>query len=157
MMTALPVLSLIVMAAIDAPSAVYALTVTPGKTTPVSASVIVPARCPAKSRLNPIPGVAVAAVTTTGVALAQQEQLGGKLLTGNEVTIPAGTTVDHDVYVFAGTVISNPTNLTAAIGTRSQSGVQCMQGQRLSDGERDSLRQGPCTKRAPARARNPND
>src|SRR5204862_2786631 len=57
---------------------------------------------------------------TTGVALAQQEQLGGKLLTGNEVTIPAGTTVDHDVYVFAGTVISNGTitgDLVVAGGT----------------------------------------
>jgi hypothetical protein len=53
--------------------------------------------------------VGLLALLTTGVVLAQDEQLGGKLLSGNEVTIPAGTTVDHDVYVFAGTVISNGT------------------------------------------------
>jgi hypothetical protein len=44
------------------------------------------------------------ATSTLGVALAQGGQLGGKLLTGNQVTIPSGETVDHDIYAFAGTV-----------------------------------------------------
>jgi len=53
--------------------------------------------------------LALLALLATGVVLAQEEQLGGKVLTGNEVTIPAGTTVDHDVYVFGGTLGINGT------------------------------------------------
>ena len=49
------------------------------------------------------------AMLTMGVVLAQGDQLGGKLRTGSEVTIPAGETVDHDVYVFGGTLVSNGT------------------------------------------------
>jgi hypothetical protein len=48
-------------------------------------------------------------VLTMGVVLAQGGQLGGKLLTGSDVTIPAGETVDHDIYVFGGTLTSNGT------------------------------------------------
>jgi len=39
-----------------------------------------------------------------GVALAQGGELGGKLLTGGDVTIPEGETVDHDVYAFGGNI-----------------------------------------------------
>src|SRR6266542_4469651 len=46
---------------------------------------------------------------TIGVVLAKDEQLGGKLLTGSDVTIPAGATIDHDLYVFAGSVTSDGT------------------------------------------------
>jgi hypothetical protein len=53
--------------------------------------------------------VGVLALLTTGVVLAQEDQLGGKVLSGNEVTIPAGTTVDHDVYLFGGTLSVNGT------------------------------------------------
>ena len=57
---------------------------------------------------------------TTGVVLAQDQQLGGKLVTGSDVTIPAGETIDHDLYVFGGTLISNGTingDVVAAGGT----------------------------------------
>jgi cytoskeletal protein CcmA (bactofilin family) len=46
---------------------------------------------------------------TMGIVLAQGGQLGGKLLTGSDVTIPAGETVDHDIYVFGGSLTSNGT------------------------------------------------
>jgi hypothetical protein len=47
---------------------------------------------------------------TIGVVLAQGSSLlGGKLLTGSDVTIAAGQTVDHDIYVFSGTLTSNGT------------------------------------------------
>jgi len=57
-------------------------------------------------RLTSILGLAaVIVLLTAGVALAtQEEQLGGKLVTGDAVTIPAGTTVDHDLYAFGGDV-----------------------------------------------------
>jgi hypothetical protein len=48
-------------------------------------------------------------VLSIGVVLAQGGLLGGKVLTGSEVTIPSGETVDHDVYVFGGTLTSNGT------------------------------------------------
>jgi hypothetical protein len=48
-------------------------------------------------------------VLTIGVVLAQGGLLGGKVLTGSEVTIPTGETIDHDVYVFGGTLVSNGT------------------------------------------------
>ena len=47
-------------------------------------------------------GVALLAILT-GIALAQGA-VSDKLRTGNTVTIAAGETVSHDVYVFAGTV-----------------------------------------------------
>jgi cytoskeletal protein CcmA (bactofilin family) len=59
------------------------------------------------------------AVVTVGVVLAQGGQLGGKLLTGGDVTIPAGETVDHDIYAFAGSVVVNGTvngDIVAAAG-----------------------------------------
>jgi hypothetical protein len=59
-------------------------------------------------------------VLTIGVVLAQGGLLGGKVLTGSEVTIPAGETIDHDLYVFGGTVVSNGTingDIVAAGGT----------------------------------------
>jgi hypothetical protein len=52
---------------------------------------------------------ALLAVVTVGVVLAQGGLLGGKVLTGSDVTIPSGETVDHDLYVFAGTVASSGT------------------------------------------------
>jgi hypothetical protein len=48
-------------------------------------------------------------VLTVGIVLAQGDQLGGKLLTGSDVTIPANETVDHDIYAFGGTITSNGT------------------------------------------------
>jgi hypothetical protein len=45
--------------------------------------------------------------STVGVVLAQGGQLGGKLLTGSDVTIPAGESIDHDIYAFGGTVVVN--------------------------------------------------
>jgi cytoskeletal protein CcmA (bactofilin family) len=52
---------------------------------------------------------ALLAVSTVGVVLAQGGLLGGKLLTGSNVTIPSGETIDHDLYVFGGTVASSAT------------------------------------------------
>jgi hypothetical protein len=49
------------------------------------------------------------ALLTMGVVLGQGGQLGGKLLTGSDVTIPAGETVDHNIYVFGGSLTSNGT------------------------------------------------
>jgi hypothetical protein len=49
------------------------------------------------------------ALLTMGVVLGQGGQLNGKLLTGSDVTIPAGETVDHDIYVFGGSLTSNGT------------------------------------------------
>ena len=63
---------------------------------------------------------------TIGVVLAQGGQLGGKVLTGSEVTIPAGETIDHDVYVFGGTLVSNGTingDLVAAGGNIDVNGA----------------------------------
>ena len=63
---------------------------------------------------------------TAGVVLAQGEQLGGKLRTGSDIMIPAGETVDHDLYVFGGTVISNGTingDVVAAGGTLELNGA----------------------------------
>ena len=66
------------------------------------------------------------AALTMGVVLAQGGQLGGKLLTGSDVTIPAGETVDHDVYVFGGSLTSNGTikgDIVAAGGTVNVNGA----------------------------------
>jgi hypothetical protein len=76
----------------------------------------------------------------TGIVLAQEQQLGGKLLTGNEVTIPAGETVDHDLYVFGRTVISNGTingDIVVAGGTVEVNGT--VQGDVLAAGGRVSI------------------
>ena len=43
------------------------------------------------------------------VALAQRTDLGGKLMSGDTVTIPASETVNHDLYLFAGTATVNGT------------------------------------------------
>jgi|SRR5215210_926237 len=52
---------------------------------------------------------ALLAASIVGVVLAQGGLLGGKLITGSDVTIPAGETINHDLYVFGGTVVSNGT------------------------------------------------
>jgi hypothetical protein len=48
------------------------------------------------------------ALGVAGVVLGQSGDLGGKLLTGSDITIPSGA-VDHDVYAFGGRVTSNGT------------------------------------------------
>jgi hypothetical protein len=66
------------------------------------------------------------AVSTIGIVLAQVGQLGGKFLTGNDITIPAGETIDHDLYVFAGSVTVNGTvngDIVAAGGTIDLNGT----------------------------------
>ncbi|HEU4673935.1 MAG TPA: polymer-forming cytoskeletal protein [Candidatus Limnocylindrales bacterium] len=77
-------------------------------------------------RLLPISIVlaALLALLTTGIVLAQGNDLGGKVLGGSDVTIPAGT-VDHDVYAFGGRVTSNATingELVVAGGTVTVNG-----------------------------------
>jgi cytoskeletal protein CcmA (bactofilin family) len=60
-----------------------------------------------------------AAALSASVVMAQGGSLGGKLLSGDIVTIPVGETVAHDVYVFAGTATINGTvrgDLTVAAG-----------------------------------------
>jgi hypothetical protein len=84
--------------------------------------------------------ISLLALLTTGIVLAQDQQLGGKVMTGSEVTIPAGEPVDHDLYVFAGTVISNGTingDLVVAGGTVDINGA--VQGDVLAAGGRVSL------------------
>lgn len=59
-------------------------------------------------------GAAVAAgalllIMATGVVLAQDELLGGKLRTGETITIGAGDTVSGDLYAFASTVVVDGT------------------------------------------------
>jgi hypothetical protein len=46
-------------------------------------------------------------LSTIGVVLAQGGQLGGKVYTGGDITIPASETIDHDIYAFGGTVVVN--------------------------------------------------
>jgi hypothetical protein len=84
--------------------------------------------------------VSLLVLLTTGVVLAQDQQLGGKLLTGSDVTIPAGVTVDHDLYVFGGTVISNGTingDIVVAGGNVEVNGT--VQGDVLAAGGRVSI------------------
>jgi hypothetical protein len=84
-------------------------------------------------------------VLTIGVVLAQGGELGGKLLTGSEVTIPAGETVDHDIYAFGGTVTSNGTingDLVVAGGNIDVNGL--VTGDVLATGGRISIN-GPVT------------
>jgi hypothetical protein len=79
-------------------------------------------------------------VLTMGVVLAQGGQLGGKLLTGSDVTIPAGETVDHDIYVFGGTLTSNGTingDIVAAGGNIDVTGP--VMGDVLAAGGRISI------------------
>jgi cytoskeletal protein CcmA (bactofilin family) len=54
-------------------------------------------------------GVLAAAALLARVALAQNGSLGGKFLSGDTITVPAGETIAHDVYVFAGTATINGT------------------------------------------------
>jgi hypothetical protein len=91
-------------------------------------------------------GLAVLLVVfTIGVVLAQGGQLGGKLLTGSEVTIPAGETIDHDIYAFGGTITSNGAingDLVVAGGTIDVNGA--VTGDVLATGGRITLN-GPVT------------
>jgi hypothetical protein len=48
--------------------------------------------------------VALATILGSSLALAQSSQLGGKLRAGNSVEVPAGETVQGDLYAAAGTV-----------------------------------------------------
>ncbi|MDP8958460.1 MAG: polymer-forming cytoskeletal protein [Actinomycetota bacterium] len=48
--------------------------------------------------------LAVAMMLLSGAALAQEVLLGGKVLAAEEVVVPAGQTVPHDLYVSAGRV-----------------------------------------------------
>ncbi|HKQ02945.1 MAG TPA: polymer-forming cytoskeletal protein, partial [Actinomycetes bacterium] len=48
--------------------------------------------------------LAVALVSLPAVAAAQQTELGGKVRSGREVTIPAGETVQGDLVATGGTV-----------------------------------------------------
>jgi cytoskeletal protein CcmA (bactofilin family) len=77
---------------------------------------------------------------TIGIVLAQGSQLNGKLLTGSDVTIPAGETVDHDIYAFAGTITSNGTingDIVAAGGNIDLNGP--VMGDVLATGGRISI------------------
>jgi cytoskeletal protein CcmA (bactofilin family) len=83
--------------------------------------------------------------STIGVVLAQTGQLGGKLQTGSEVTIPAGETVDHDLYAFAGSVVVNGTvtgDIVAAGGNIDVNGA--VTGDVLAAGGRINVN-GPVT------------
>jgi hypothetical protein len=63
---------------------------------------------------------------TTGLALAQDEELGGKLRTGSDITIAAGETVDHDLYVFGRSIVFNGTingDIVVAGGTVDLNGA----------------------------------
>lgn len=65
-------------------------------------------------------------VLAFGVALAAGTSLlNGKVITGNQVTVPADQTVGHDLYLFGGTVDMNGTvngDLTVAGGTINVNG-----------------------------------
>lgn len=54
-------------------------------------------------------GAVLLAAGPTAIVLAQEERLDGKVRFGNELRIPAGETVAHDLYAFAGTVIVDGT------------------------------------------------
>lgn len=69
-----------------------------------------------------IGGLTVALVLVAGSATLAlgANLLGGKVRTGNTVTVPAGEVVDHDLYVFAGTLTMDGTvhgDLVAVGGT----------------------------------------
>jgi hypothetical protein len=84
-------------------------------------------------------------VSTIGIVLAQGGQLGGKLYTGGDVTIPAGETIDHDIYAFAGSVVVNGTvngDIVAAAGTVDLNGP--VSGDVLASGGRITVN-GPVT------------
>jgi hypothetical protein len=61
-----------------------------------------------------------------GVAFAQGSQLGGKVLTGADIIIGSDQTIDHDLYVFGQSVVSNGTiagDVVAAGGSLVVDGV----------------------------------
>jgi cytoskeletal protein CcmA (bactofilin family) len=65
-------------------------------------------------------------ILPAGVVLAQGSALGGKLLSGDTVTIAQSETIAHDLYVFAGTATINGTvkgDLIAAAGQVSINGT----------------------------------
>jgi hypothetical protein len=80
---------------------------------------------------------ALLVVLTIGVVVAQGGALGGKFLAGSDVTIPAGEVIDHDIYVFGGTLVSNGTingDIVAAGGNIDINGP--VQGDVLAAGGR---------------------
>jgi hypothetical protein len=84
-------------------------------------------------------------VSTIGVVLAQGGQLNGKLYAGDDVTIPAGETVDHDVYAFGRSVVVNGTvngDIVASGGTIDVNGP--VTGDVLAAGGRITVN-GPVT------------
>ena len=85
------------------------------------------------------------AVLTMGVVVAQGGLLGGKVLTGRDVTIPTGETIDHDIYVFSGSLVSNGTingDIVAAGGSIDINGP--VKGDVLAAGGRITV-SGPVT------------
>lgn len=80
------------------------------------------------------------ALLTMGVVVGQSGLLGGKVLSGSDVTIPAGETVDHDIYVFGGSLTSNGTingDVVAIGGTIDVNGP--VKGDVLAAGGRISI------------------
>jgi cytoskeletal protein CcmA (bactofilin family) len=70
--------------------------------------------------------IALLLLALTATFSVAADFLGGKVRTGDSVTVPAGETVDHDLYVFAGTVtVDGKVNgdLVAAGGTIRISGL----------------------------------
>ena len=82
----------------------------------------------------------VLTLLTMGVVVGQGGLLGGKVLSGSDVTIPAGEVVDHDIYVFGGSLTSNGTingDIVAIGGTIDVNGP--VKGDVLAAGGRVSV------------------
>jgi cytoskeletal protein CcmA (bactofilin family) len=54
--------------------------------------------------MKPIALIPIALAMLSAAALAQETELGGKLRSGQEIVVPAGETVEDDLYASAGTV-----------------------------------------------------
>jgi hypothetical protein len=54
--------------------------------------------------MKPIALIPLSLAMLSAAALAQETELGGKLRSGQEIVVPAGETVDDDLYASAGTV-----------------------------------------------------
>jgi cytoskeletal protein CcmA (bactofilin family) len=76
--------------------------------------------------LGLISSVLLASLLGAATVLAQDGALGGKFLGGDAVVVPAGETIPHDLYAFAGTVTVNGTvegDLVAAGGNVAVNGT----------------------------------